>query len=68
MKTSPSTLAFAIVLFTAGSVQAAEAPPLATNVPVCIELHDQYDSPQRLAFPATLASRWMPGLFPERAT
>ena len=23
-------------------------------------------SPLRLAFPATLASRWMPGLFPER--
>jgi Fic family protein len=25
-------------------------------------------SPLRLAFPATLASRWMPGLFPEKAT
>ena len=24
-------------------------------------------APLRLAFPATLASRWMPGLFPERA-
>jgi hypothetical protein len=23
-------------------------------------------APLRLAFPATLASRWMPGLFPER--
>jgi Fic family protein len=25
-------------------------------------------APLRLAFPATLASRWMPGLFPDRAT
>jgi hypothetical protein len=25
-------------------------------------------APLRLAFPAVLASRWMPGLFPERAT
>jgi hypothetical protein len=24
-------------------------------------------APLRLAFPATLASRWMPGLFPEKA-
>jgi hypothetical protein len=24
-------------------------------------------APLRLAFPAALASRWMPGLFPERA-
>jgi len=25
-------------------------------------------APLRLAFPATLASRWMPGLFPEKST
>jgi hypothetical protein len=25
-------------------------------------------APLRLAFPAALASRWMPGLFPEKAT
>ena len=28
---------------------------------------DHSRAPLRLAFPATLASRWMPGLFPERA-
>lgn len=28
---------------------------------------DSTRAPLRLAFPATLASRWMPGLFPERA-
>jgi Fic family protein len=27
---------------------------------------DSPRSPLRLVFPATLASRWMPGLFPER--
>ena len=27
---------------------------------------DSTRAPLRLAFPATLASRWMPGLFPER--
>jgi hypothetical protein len=27
---------------------------------------DNVRAPLRLAFPATLASRWMPGLFPER--
>jgi hypothetical protein len=26
-----------------------------------------HHAPLRLAFPATLASRWMPGLFPEMA-
>jgi hypothetical protein len=25
-------------------------------------------APLRLAFPATLAARWMPGLFPERVS
>jgi hypothetical protein len=29
-------------------------------------LSDSSRAPLRLAFPATLASRWMPGLFPER--
>jgi Fic family protein len=29
---------------------------------------DSTRAPLRLAFPATLASRWMPGLFPERGT
>jgi len=29
---------------------------------------DSPRSPLRLTFPATLASRWMPGLFPEKAT
>jgi hypothetical protein len=28
--------------------------------------HDR--APLRLAFPARLASRWMPGLFPEKTT
>jgi len=28
---------------------------------------DSSKAPLRLAFPATLATRWMPGLFPERA-
>jgi hypothetical protein len=30
-------------------------------------LSDSSRAPLRLAFPATLASRWMPGLFPDRA-
>jgi len=30
-------------------------------------LSDSTRAPLRLAFPATLAARWMPGLFPERA-
>jgi len=30
-----------------------EAPKLSAHAPACIELHDQYDAPQRLAFPAT---------------
>lgn len=32
-----------------------------------VEDRDENVSPLRLAFPASLASRWMPGLFPERA-
>ncbi len=28
---------------------------------------DSTRAPLRLAFPATLASRWMPGLFPDRS-
>ena len=40
-------------LLAAGSLGAVEVPPLATNAPACIELHDQYDAPQRLSFPAT---------------
>jgi hypothetical protein len=28
---------------------------------------DSSHAPIRLAFPATLASRWMPGLFPDKA-
>ncbi len=31
-----------------------------------ILVSDTVRSPLRLAFPATLASRWMPGLFPDR--
>jgi Fic family protein len=31
-------------------------------------LSDSTRAPLRLAFPATLAARWMPGLFPERST
>jgi len=31
-------------------------------------LSDSTRAPLRLAFPATLASRWMPGLFPDKAT
>jgi hypothetical protein len=27
---------------------------------------DSLDSPLRLNFPAALASRWMPGLFPDK--
>ena len=32
---------------------AGEAPKPPGHAPACIELHDQYDTPQRLAFPTT---------------
>ena len=34
-------------------VLSGERRLLATNAPACIELRDQYDTPQRLSFPAT---------------
>ncbi len=47
-----SIAAFALMLVF-GSGSAGEAHLLATNVPACIELHDQYDAPQKLSFPTT---------------
>src|SRR4051794_2114674 len=46
---------FAMVeaLLASGSISAAEVPALATKVPDCIELNDQYDAPHRLTFPTT---------------
>jgi len=40
-------------LLATGNIRAGEVRPLATNAPACIELHDQYDAPQRLTFPAS---------------
>ena len=53
MKIPTNTLALAAALFSANSARAGDVSPLATNTAACIELHDQYDSPQRLTFPAT---------------
>ncbi len=47
-----SIAAFALMLVV-GSGIAGEAHLLATNVSACIELHDQYDAPQKLSFPTT---------------
>ena len=47
-----SIAAFALMLV-AGSGIAGEAHLLATNVPACIELHDQYDALQKFSFPTT---------------
>jgi len=35
------------------NASAGESIELATNAPACIELRDQFDSPQKLAFPTT---------------
>lgn len=48
-----SSIAALALMLVAGSGIAGEAHLLATNVPACIELHDQYDAPQKLSFPTT---------------
>jgi hypothetical protein len=53
MKLFEQSFIIAAVLFAAGSASAGEVHLLATNAPASIELHDQYDSPQKLIFPAT---------------
>lgn len=40
-------------LFVCGGGDCVKAAPLATNAPASIELHDQYDRPQKLAFPTS---------------
>ena len=44
-------LVSALVLLS--DADAVEPQPIPTNAPACIELRDQFDSPQRLTFPAT---------------
>ena len=45
---------FALVgAFVLMSDAGAEPKPVPNHAPACIELHDQFDSPQRLSFPAT---------------
>ena len=53
MKIFLSRFGILVALLAAGSIGAGEVLRPAANAPVCIELHDQYDAPQRLTFPAT---------------
>lgn len=48
MKTFATLAALILVI----AVRAEISPPV-TNAPVCIELRDQYDAPQKLIFPTT---------------
>ena len=50
MKHSPLLLAF---LFAVQQTHAAAGTQQPSCAPACIELHDQYDAPQRLAFPSS---------------
>ena len=47
------TFAIVAVLLAAHRAGAGEVHPLATKAPASIELRDQYNSPQKLTFPAT---------------
>jgi hypothetical protein len=53
MKFRQKTFAIAVVMIAACRASGGEVHPLATNAPADIELHDQYDAPQKLVFPAT---------------
>jgi len=53
MKFLQKALTIAAVMLAACRASAGEAQPLATNAPAVIELHDQYEAPRKLAFPAT---------------
>ena len=47
------SFSIATVVLAACRASGGEDHPLATNAPPCIQLHDQYDAPQKLSFPST---------------
>lgn len=54
MKLLKAPVLVATLVLAASLLQSATPPaPLATRAPALIELHDQYDAPQRLVFPGT---------------
>jgi hypothetical protein len=53
VKKLPITLIATVWLLVWSNASASETVGVTTNAPACIELHDQYDSPQKLTFPTT---------------
>lgn len=53
MRFLPRTSALVTFLLAVYGAVAGEVQPFPTHAPGCIELHDQYDAPQKLSFPST---------------